>query len=441
MTTQELLQERDGLVNKQADMLIEARKTEKGTLTADQATEWKNMDARVAEIEITAEADKAVQAAMGKSGNEFNALNLDKEVEDQTLNDGGFANFGEHLIAIANQASPGGSWNGAGQVDPRLHAMMNAATGHGTTVPSDGGFLVTPTRSNEIMQRAYEGGAITSRCATFDVGAGSDTLEVPYVDETSRANGSRWGGIRAYRKGEAEAGTESKTKIGLWECRVQDLDVLTYVTERQLEDGPALEQLIMDLVPQEFTFKLEDEILSGDGAAQNKGIIGDTATVSVAKETGQAATTLVHANIVKMWARAWGRSRGKGAWFYNQDIEPALNSMFLAVGTGGVPVYMPANGLSATPFGTLMGSPAISVEQASTLGTVGDIMFADFNEYALVRKGGMRSASSMHVRFIQDEMVFKFKMRVSGKPKWKTALTPFKGSNTQSPFVTLATRS
>jgi HK97 family phage major capsid protein len=142
-----------------------------------------------------------------------------------------------------------------------------------------------------------------------------------------------------------------------------------------------------------------------------------------------------------MYTRCWGRARQGAAWFINQDVEPQLFTMALSVGTGGVPVFMPANGVSGTPYNTLFGRPIIPVEQCQTLGTVGDVVFGNFSEYALVRKGGLKSASSLHVKFITDEMTFKFSMRVNGKPKWNNVLTPFKGTNTLSPFVTLATRS
>jgi HK97 family phage major capsid protein len=219
------------------------------------------------------------------------------------------------------------------------------------------------------------------------------------------------------------------------------MKALCYVTERMLNDAPALESLIMDMMPQEFTFKLEDEILNGKGANQCMGVIGNAATVSISAESGQASTTLLAQNVINMYCRCWGRSRGKAAWYLNQDVEPQLFSMVLSAGTGGVPIFMPANGLSGSPYNTLFGKPIIPVEQCQTLGTVGDIILADFSEYALVRKGGLKSASSIHVKFVTDEMTFKFNMRVNGKPKWKKVLTPFKGaSNTLAPVVTVATR-
>ena len=58
----------------------------------------------------------------------------------------------------------------------------------------------------------------------------------------------------------------------------------------------------------------------------------------------------------------------------------------------------------------------------------------------LIDKGGMKAASSIHVRFLYDENVFRFIYRVDGKPIWNKPLTPYKGSASVSPFVTLAKR-
>ena len=46
----------------------------------------------------------------------------------------------------------------------------------------------------------------------------------------------------------------------------------------------------------------------------------------------------------------------------------------------------------------------------------------------------------MHVRFTTDEMAFRATYRCDGESFWKSALTPFKGTKTQSPYVQLASR-
>ena len=134
-------------------------------------------------------------------------------------------------------------------------------------------------------------------------------------------------------------------------------------------------------------------------------------------------------------------SDANAIWYVNRDILPQLLTMSLAVGTGGVPVYMPASGAADRPYSTLLGKPMLFIEQAETLGTVGDIILADLNEYMLINKGAIKSASSIHVRFLYDEMTFRWTYRLDGQPIRNAALTPYKGSNTRSPFITLATRS
>ena len=87
-----------------------------------------------------------------------------------------------------------------------------------------------------------------------------------------------------------------------------------------------------------------------------------------------------------------------------------------------------------------MGKPVIHIEYAATLGTMGDIMLADLSQYLGIDKGGIQSASSIHVKFLYDESVFRFVYRFDGQPMWNSALTPYKGTDTLSPFVVLKVR-
>jgi HK97 family phage major capsid protein len=114
--------------------------------------------------------------------------------------------------------------------------------------------------------------------------------------------------------------------------------------------------------------------------------------------------------------------------------------MTISVGTGGVPVYLPAGGLSASPYSSLFGRPVIPVEYCATVGDLGDIALVDLGQYQAIDKGVLKTATSIHVRFDYNETAFRFVFRFDGQPAWKSALTPFKGSNTLSPFVALAER-
>lgn len=345
----------------------------------------------------------------------------------------GFGSLGEMLVAVYQAGTPGG------RVDPRL-TVGAAATGLSEGVPSDGGFLVQKDQASELLRRVYETGQLIGRTRQVPISANANGLKVNAIDETSRANGSRFGGVRGYWANEADEKTASKPKFRQMELDLKKLIGLCYATDELLQDATALESIIMQAFPEEFVFKAEDAMINGTGAGQPLGILNSGCLVSVAKETGQAAATIVPENIAKMWSRCWGRSRANAVWMINQDVEPQLHLMSLPVGTGGVPVYLPAGGLSQSPYATLYGRPVIPVEYCATIGTQGDILLGDWDQYLMIQKGGVQAASSIHVRFIYDETTFRFVWRLDGQPIWKSALTPYKGSNTLSPFVALDTR-
>ncbi|KKL21589.1 hypothetical protein LCGC14_2443960, partial [marine sediment metagenome] len=242
-----------------------------------------------------------------------------------------------------------------------------------------------------------------------------------------------------YWASEAETKTKSKPKFRIIELGLNKLIGLVYLTDELLQDVVALESFVTQGFVEEFGFLMDDSLVNGNGVGMPLGILNANTLVSVIKETGQAGT-IVAENIEKMYSRIFSASIGNAKWFINQDCWP-LFQLHHAVGTGGVPMFIPAGGINQTPFGTLLGRPIQPIEQCQTLGTKGDIFLADFSKYITADKGSMKSASSIHVRFINDELVMRFTMRFDGQPVRDTALTPFKGSNTQSAFISLNTRS
>ena len=243
--------------------------------------------------------------------------------------------------------------------------------------------------------------------------------------------------MQAYWLAEAGEKTVSKPAFENLALELKKLIGLCYMTDEMMQDLPFLESFIGEVFTEEFTFQLEEAIINGTGSGQPLGILQSPALVTVAKETQQTADTVVYANIVNMWSRLHARSRANAVWLINQDVEPQLYSM--VIGTN-VPAYLPANGLSGTPYATLFGRPVIPTEHNATLGDVGDVILADFNEYVTIDAGAMKYDTSIHVRFVYDETALRFVYRFDGAPLWKSALTPAKGSNTISPYVTLAAR-
>lgn len=342
-----------------------------------------------------------------------------------------FNSLGEQLAAVIRVSK-------FGETDNRLNILNQLGLNEG--VPSEGGFLVQTDFVTELLKRTYEVGVLASRVRKIPVSANANGLTINAVAETSRATGSRWGGVQSYWLHEAGTKTPSDPTFRQMELKLKKLIGLCYATDELLQDTSALESIISQAFSEDFAWMIDNAIYRGTGVGQPLGITGHAATVPVAAEANQPAGTILYENIVNMWSRMWGRSWGNSAWYINQDILPQLFTMSLAVGVGGVPVYLPAGGASASPYGQLMGRPVIPIEHASTLGTVGDITLADMSQYLMIDKGGIQSASSIHVAFATDQSAFRFVYRCDGQPMWNLPLTPANGTNTLSPFVQLATR-
>lgn len=343
-----------------------------------------------------------------------------------------FHSFGEQLQAIFQYYTSRGT-----NVDSRL---VRAPTGASEVDATGGGFLVQVDFANSVFMLAHDMGEMIQRVGKLPIGPNSNGIKIPAVDETSRATGSRWGGVQSYWVGEGTTANNTKPKFRLVEFDLKKLMSTMYVTDEMVQDATALTSIASKAFSEEIMFMTEDAIFEGTGAGQPLGVMKSPALVTVAAEKGQAATTLVKENIDNMWKACWARSRKNAVWFINQDIEANLNQLNQAVGTGGQLVYLPPGGLSGAPYATLYGRPVVATEYNNTLGTAGDILLADLSQYNLADKGGVQAATSMHVAFLTDEMVFRITYRVDGKPMWHSTMTPFKGSVVKSPFVTVASR-
>ena len=440
------------LIQERADLVTEGETLvtpiEAGALSKDELAEKrKSRKNRLDEIEArTEEIDTDIELLNKQEERELQMDKFKREPPASTMPDvpvvtlkeperfDGPYGFGEFLQAVYKDSVPGHRLG----VDQRLYA---AASGASEGVPSDGGFLVQTDWSNEILRRVNEMGAVQSRVRSIPISAGSNGLKINAIAETSRADGSRWGGVQVFWVAEADEKTKSKPKFRQLELKLQKLAGLFYATDELLQDALALNAIAMEAFSEELNFKIEDSIFNGTGAGQMLGIMAGGALITVTAEVGQTAATIVYDNVLKMWSRMHARSRPTAAWFIDQGIEPQLYKMSLAVGTGGSPVYLPAGGASSAPYASLFGRPVIPVEYCSALGTAGDICLFDLSQYLMIDKGGLKTDSSMHVRFIYDEMVWRFVYRIDGQPIWNAALTPKSGGATQSPFIVLATRS
>ncbi|MET3907101.1 HK97 family phage major capsid protein [Bradyrhizobium sp. S3.3.6] len=327
--------------------------------------------------------------------------------------------FGEFLQLVANAND--------GPPDARL---LRAAS---EVDPTSGGFLVGPRWSDQLRESAYDASVLAQMVDIEE--AERPDVKLPAVDETSRADGARWGGFVSYWAAESASVAGSWPRVKLLEFSGHKIIILVRCSRELLSDVSLLGGFISRGFAAEAGFKLDQAVLSGTGAGTPQGMLKSDCLITIAKEGGQAAASIVSENVKKMWSRLPAPCRRRAVWLCNEDAEGELENLG---GASGPALYMPA-GTGGNPYPLLKGRPVHVLEQSPPLGQVGDIALVDPTQYQII-DGGQRTALSLHSRFDNDEVVFKFTWRVDGKGIYSSPITPYSGSSTRSPFVALTAR-
>jgi HK97 family phage major capsid protein len=312
-----------------------------------------------------------------------------------------------------------------GAEDPRLRPLK--AQGLSEGVPADGGYLVPPQVAGGILENMYKTGEILSRVANDPVTGNSMVYNA--VDETSRANGSRFGGLQAYWLAEAGSKTATKPTFRQIDLKLKKAAVLCYATDELLDDAAALESWLNRTVPLELKFVVENSFINGDGVGKPLGILNSPCLVAPLRiDANEVDAT----DIATMWSRRWP-GVSDYVWLMNPTVFPQLVNVVV----GNFPMLTQIGGLREAPFATMFGAPVIETEYNAALGTQGDILLVSLSQYQTITKGGVQAASSIHVAFTTDETAYRWVYRTDGQPTWHSALTPYAGS-TLSPFVALS---
>ena len=350
------------------------------------------------------------------------SLEVVKDEADKAAEEQPFKSAGEFFKAVRVAAeSPG-------LMDKRLKAMK-APQGLNEAVPSGAGFLLPVTIADGIYSAMFPVGSVLSLMRPLPVEGNSMTINA--VDETSRATGSRLGGVQGYWLPEAGTKIKSQPKFRQIDLKLKKVAALCYATDELLEDVTFMSAWLNREVPNELRFLVENSFINGLGGNQPLGILSSGALVSA---TRLDANKIQTSDVLGMWAR---RLVGMNdyVWLAHQSITPQLYTMTV----GQMPVYLPPGGLSGSQYGQLMGRPVIETEYNPSLGSVGDLLLVSPSAYAAIDKGGaVQAAQSIHVQFVTDETAFRFVYRVDGQPYLNSAITPFQGSDSQSAFVALA---
>lgn len=344
-----------------------------------------------------------------------------------------FKSIGENAIAIAHAAL-------GREVHPRIKGLkameFKAILGSNEAVPSQGEFLLEPTLSPIFLQPVHDTGVFSSKVRVLPVGPNSNSGWIPGIDETDRATGSRWGGVQGYHVAEGGSKTASQPKFRKINWELHKDVVLQYASDELLSDAGMLTAIINQSSAEELDFMVNDDILNGIGGDRPVGVLNSPALVHVHRTT---LLQVNHTDVIAMWQRMSPRSRGNAVWYINSEVEPQIDRLAFTSNAGTTEMMSPYVNYTEAGALRIKGRPVIVTEFNAALGTTGDILLADMGQYLFWEKGGVETASSIHVQFLTDQSVFRFVYRCDGQTALASPLTPYKGSGTQSPFVVLHT--
>ena len=240
-----------------------------------------------------------------------------------------------------------------------------------------------------------------------------------------------------YRRPETAVVPTSRMTLEQCVLYSHELVGLTFATNVLVSDSPqSLQAILFRGYEHERNANNLREKISGSGVGEYHGILEAGCLITVAKESGQGAATIVSENIEEMESRCWHYHRA--IWLAHPDHKKGLKRLTRAIGTGGSVVPY----LTYSPDGQplLSGRPIYFTDRCEAPGSVGDIICGVWSEYIEGVYMPLQMASSIHVRFLARETAFRFVESGDGMAWWRVPLTQRNSSVTVSPFVTLAER-
>jgi len=212
------------------------------------------------------------------------------------------------------------------------------------TVPSDGGFLVPVEYSSQIHNVALENEIIMPRC--FVQPMKSNECHIPAMSIGNHST-NLYGGFTASYTGEAGTINEANPKCRDMELNAKKLTGLIRFSGELAADIPGGTNQIINICGKGLAWYRDRAFLKGSGVGEPLGILNAPCTITVAKEGGQGADTLVYENFTKMIGRLHPACFNNSIWIIQVSAIPMLLQLSMAIGLGGnaIPVLSESGGV------------------------------------------------------------------------------------------------
>jgi HK97 family phage major capsid protein len=220
---------------------------------------------------------------------------------------------------------------------------------------------------------------------------------------------------------------KQNAKFSSLKLSAKKLGIFCDATNELLDDassfGSALERAMILSVAwyNDWTY------LNGDGVGKPLGVLNCPSLVKVQKDAGQS-TPITYSNLARMFARMHPACMQNAVWVVNTSAIPQLLMTFPndGAGNGGTQPILKEDGKGGY---TMFTRPVLFTEKLPAVGSMGDVLFADFSQYVIgLRKEGTIERSSA-VGWETDTTAYRLITRGDGFGKWPKAVTPKNGDS------------
>ncbi len=423
-----LTEQRAGLVAQMRDMLAAAAADDDRDLTAEEATAYDAIEAKVTALDkriarltglgsVEAAIEAVIPAASRRGGPTPPPPGPGAKRE--------FESFGEFMAAV--RFNPG---------DQRLNFVENASANTDPGAISaemrmdndaQGGFMVPPQFRSTIMRVEPQQALVRPRAQVIEPGSPPDAgVTIPALDQ-SGTDANMYGGVEVKWIGEGEEKPETDAKLREITLVPHEVAGFVTVTDKLLRNWQAAGAFVEGLLRGATTSAEEFAFQGGSGVHQPLGVRNAGATKWINRAN---ANKVQYVDLVAMVARLLMRG-GAPVWSMPQSVLPQIATL-----------KDEANNLIWHPnaregfAGDLLGYPVRWDNRSPGLGSKGDVLLADWSHYLIKDGSGPFVAASEHVKFTSNKTVIKIFWNVDGAP-WLTAPLAEENGYEVSPFVGL----
>ena len=307
-----------------------------------------------------------------------------------------------------------------------------------------GGYTVPVQFYADLLRLMAEKAFIRDRCTVLPMQ--SRSLLVPALKQSStvfaRGQSQFFGGIVMSWTPEAVVLNESDPVFREIELVARDLTFVTVASNQLLQDNAvALDTMLTTLFQEAVAWSYDFYILQGKLANEPQGVINAPGSFVYKRQNNGSVTVT---DIVTMLAHLYTQSWDNACWVANPSLIPVIST--LTQGTGGNFFAFlnptPGQGTNEGPIAQkfpaiLAGLPIFWSEKASYLGTQGDLVLADYSKYLLGDRLAIQIEVSPHVRFTQNQMMWRIIVRWDGTPWQDLPITLADQTWQVSPMIVL----